>query len=118
MTSRVRRVTGFPELIALYFHLFRECTGMDPVMNVRTGKAAKDILKAMPLEEAEQCLRAAFEDHWFRDNSRELWHVANNMNKYRRPVPPKPVEYRSEPKPRELIDSAELPEELSKRIGM
>jgi hypothetical protein len=81
---------AFQALLDHYGKSYMAAAGVKPIINAATGKAAKDMLKDMAIEEAIDCVTAAFEDDWFRNNSRELYHIVRNANKYRRPIKPQP----------------------------
>lgn len=95
-------------LIDCYAKAFSRAKGGKPTITNRTGKAAKDLLRAMPLERAKATVRAAFESGWFVDNlGGELWHVANSPNKYLAPdTAPPPDPEPTEPQTRENFDAA------------
>ena len=110
---------GDYELLADHYHQsFIRVIGMKPVWTTRTGKALKDMLAAMSLDEAKACIDEAWCDDFFRDKQRELYFIAANMNRYRRILPPerkaaKPVE-----PPQGVISGVIADDELRKKLGL
>lgn len=49
----------------------------------RMGKAAADLLKAFSLAEAQEMIRRAFADKFFREKQASLWDIANAPDKWR-----------------------------------
>lgn len=75
---------GYQELVTAWHTAFTTAKGCSPVVNGRNGKAAKELLRAVGLEVALECVANAFADDWFRNNSSgDLWAIASNVNKYR-----------------------------------
>lgn len=108
-------------LITHYFITYEQNTGARPVMDSRTGKAAKDLLKAMPLSEAKEAIDMAWEDPFFAEKIKQLSHIALNMNKYRRAVEAKPqVLHPVQSSDKHVREPSQLAEviDISKRLGL
>lgn len=71
------------ELLETYRAEFHRERGKYPVITARTGKAAKNLLELMPLEEAKTVVRRAFEDKFFCEKLGELHQIAAAPNSYR-----------------------------------
>ena len=95
VSSRVKKYTfnDLKDLTAYYVATYLDNIGLSPALTPRTWASAKAILKLMPLADAKLTIDSAFEDTFFCENIRELWSIANNLNKYRRvaPTPPPPL---------------------------
>lgn len=110
----------FSEVLRHYFCVYEKYCGVAPVMSARTGKAAKDMLKCMSVEDIKGVIDVAFEDDFFRDKIRELYYIAMNANKYRRasaPVTAAPAEMPDTLSPFDVGEPV-IDEELSKRLGL
>lgn len=69
-------------VLSHYMLVYERETGSKPIITSRTGKAAKDLIKAMSLDEVCATIDKAFQDKWFVENSKELHFIAANANKY------------------------------------
>ncbi len=74
---------GYKELIAAWVTAYRLLKGVKPFIGPRQGKAAKDLLKAVGLEDALTCVTNAFRDEWFKSTGCDLWMIFSQVNKYR-----------------------------------
>jgi hypothetical protein len=105
-------------LVDHYFVTFARIVGLKPLWTPRSGPSFKTMLASMPLAEAMACIDSAWEDDFFRDKIREIHHIAANMNKYRRVLPPerkvaKPVE-----PSKDLISGVSIDQELKVKLGL
>lgn len=103
------------EVIGHFLQTYESNTGARPVLDGRTYRAARDLVKAMPVDEAKEAIDMAWEDPFFTDKIKQLSHIALNMNKYRRAVVVSPPEAKPVEVPRGTRDW-ELPEDESKAL--
>lgn len=92
VSSRVKNYTfgDLQNLVGYYSDEYLANIGTTHKPSPRTWKAAKVLLQAMPIAEAKACIDEAFDDTFFCENIKELHHISNNINKYRKAPPPTP----------------------------
>lgn len=86
--------TDFQRVIACYAECYASAKGAKPAITARTGKAAKDLLAQLGVEDACAVIRGAFTDDFFARTRGELWDISNGPNRFRRvpaPAPPAPT---------------------------
>lgn len=97
-------------IIEHYRSCFERATGMTPDIDKREHKVAWELARKMTKEEAVDLIDAAFEDSWFVTNSRQLYAIANNVNKYKRPIRPQLPVFNSKEYAAEHSGGAPIPE--------